>query len=131
MHRESAYSFLPFETEKVRQFIVSFIEDADTQCGLVAEKNNVIVGMLGGYIGDYFFCYEKVAYDTLLFVERQNRGSSAAARLIRAFRQWAIDSGASEICLGISTNISTERTGMFYERMGLKQVGGIYKQRLR
>jgi len=31
----------------------------------------------------------------------------------------------------ISTSVNAERTGKFYEAMGLKFVGGNYKQRLR
>lgn len=131
MHAESAYSFLPFDREKVRRMMTAYIDSSETQCGLVAEKEETLVGMLGGYLTDYFFCDEKIACDVILFIDRKYRGSSAAARLIRAFRAWASERGASEICLGVSSNINTERAGMFYERMGLTHVGGVYKQRLR
>jgi GNAT superfamily N-acetyltransferase len=130
MHKESAYAFLPFECEKLRRLIASYLSDFESQCGLVAEENDVIVGMLGGYLTDYFFCNEKMACDMILYVVQEYRGSSAAARLIRAFRLWAVEHGAREMCLGISSNINTERTGRFYERMGFTHCGGVYKQRL-
>lgn len=130
MHEESAYAFLPFDRGKVRSLILSYLENPKTHCGLVAEESHKLIGMLGGYVSPYFFCSELVACDMVLFVDQDFRGSSAAPRLIRAFRQWALKRGARELCLGISTNINTERTGKFYERMGLSFVGALYKQRL-
>jgi GNAT superfamily N-acetyltransferase len=130
MHTEGAYGFLLYDREKVRQLITSYIDDSETRCGLVAEEYDVLLGMLFGYLTEYFFCKEKLACDMVLFVDRKHRGSSAAARLIGAFRNWAVACGASEICLGISSKINIERTGRFYERMGLTHVGGVYKQRL-
>lgn len=131
MHAESAYSFLPFEREKVRRTVVSFLEDTANQCGLVADNAGCLVGMLGGHTGDYFFCDTLVAYDAVFYVEPDYRGSTVAPRLIRAFREWAISRGAAEVCLGISTNVNAARTGKFYERLGFQQVGSIYKQRLK
>ncbi|MGH9900492.1 MAG: GNAT family N-acetyltransferase [Pyrinomonadaceae bacterium] len=130
MHAEGAYSFLPFDREKVRLLMISYIDNPETQCGLVAEEGDALVGMFAGYLTDYFFCDEKIACDMILFVERERRGGTAAVKLIRAFREWARERGASEICLGVSTKIDTERTGKFYERMGLTNVGALYKQRL-
>jgi GNAT superfamily N-acetyltransferase len=130
MHAEGYYSFLRYDREKVRRLMRSCIDDIENQCGFVAEHGNVIVGMLGGYLTDYFFCDERLACDWILFVDREWRGSSAAARLIKAFRNWASGRAAQEICLGVSTNVDTERVGRFYEKMGLTRVGGVYKQRL-
>ena len=130
MHKEGAYAFLPFDREKVRRFIISYIDDHEIQCGLVAEEGGVVVGMFAGYVTDYFFCDAKVACDMILYVDREHRGSSAATRLIRAFRDWASERGAREICLGVSTNIHPETTGHFYEKMGLSHSGALYKQRL-
>lgn len=131
MHKESAYAFLPFNHEKVRRLMLSYIADHETQCGLVAEEGDVVVGMFAGFLTDYFFNDEKVACDMVLYVDREYRGSSAAVRLIRAFCDWASERGAAEICLGVSTAINTEVTGRFYQKMGFNTMGAIYKQRLR
>lgn len=130
MHAESAYAFLPYDREKVRRLIVSCIEDPETQCGLVAEEGHVLVGMIAGYLTDYFFCDEKIACDMLLFIDQRYRGGFTAVRLIRGFEQWAVAHDARELCLGVSTNINIESTGKFYERMGFTHVGGVYKRRL-
>lgn len=130
MHKESAYAFLPFDREKVRRLMISYIDDSETQCGLVAEESGILVGMFAGYLTDYFFCEEKVACDLILYVDREHRGSSAAVRLVRGFCNWARNHGAREVCLGVSTEINPETTGRFYEKMGLSHSGGLYKQRM-
>ena len=127
---ESAYAFLPFDREKVQRFVTGIIGKSNIWCGLIAEENGAIAGMFIGYLTDYFFCNEKLACDIVLFVAREYRGSSAAVKLIRTFREWAVERGARELCLGISTNVNVERIGRFYERMDFTRVGGIYKQRL-
>jgi GNAT superfamily N-acetyltransferase len=130
MHEEGAYSFLPFDAGKVERLIEHIVAQPDSWCGLVAEDGGVPAGMLGGYLTDYFFCDQKLACDVLLFVERQWRGSSAAARLVRAFRDWAVGHGARELCLSVSTNVQAGAIGRFYRGMGFTQVGGVYKLRL-
>jgi len=130
MHRESAYAFLPFDCEKVRRFILSHIEHPESHCALVAEDQGAVIGMLGGYVSDYFFCDEKVACDTVFFVHQAHRSTAAAAGLVRAFREWAEARGVREICLAISSGTRAERTGRFYELLGFRCVGGVYKQRL-
>lgn len=131
LHQEGAYRFLPFDREKVRRWIEGYLTLHERRCLFVAERSGVLAGMLGGYLDDYFFCDELVAHDAFVFVERERRGSVAAVRLIRAFREWATARHARELCLGISSGVNTERVGRFYERMGLTRVGAIYKQRLR
>ena len=131
MHSEGAYAFLPYERDKVSRLVRSYVDDSVTQCGLVAEVDRTLVGMLGGYLTEYFFCSEVVACDMVLFVDQPYRRGQAAVRLVRAFRDWALGRGARELCLAISTNVNVEDTGRFYERLGFTRVGGIYKQRLR
>jgi len=130
MHAESAYAFLPYDRDKVRRLIVDYIEDTDTRYGRVAEKDGSIIGMIGGYLVDYYFCDASLVSDEVLFVGPGHRGGMAAVRLIRGLERWAADRGAREICLGISTNVHAETTGRLYERLGFTFVGGIYKRRL-
>ena len=130
LHAESAYAFLPYNEEKVRQLIFSYIEDDETQFGLIAETGDVIIGMIGGYLVEYYFCDEKIACDIVLFVDQQYRGGMAAIRLIRGFQKWAKAHGARELCLGITTNVQTELTGKLYQRLGFNRAGSLYKKRL-
>ena len=131
MHAEGAYSFLPYDRDKVRSFIGTFLGDDETRCGLVAEESGLLVGMFAGYLNQYYFCNERAAFDLVLFVDRAHRHGTAAVRMVRAFCAWAAARGAAEVGFGISSNVDQDRTGRFYERLGLTRVGGIYKRRLK
>ncbi len=130
MHAEGAFAFLPFDREKVRHFAERYASPSPERLGLAAERGGRIVGMFAGHLARYFFCEETVASDLLLYVEPEARGSSAAARMVAAFRAWALSRGAREVCLGTSNQVQTEATGRFYQALGLRQAGGIYKERL-
>ncbi len=130
MHAEGAYAFLPYDREKLRRLGVHFLEHPETHCVLVAEEAGAVAGMLGGYLTDYYFCDQKLACDMFFFVDRPHRLTSAAARLIAAFREWAAARGARELCLATSLGVNTEKIARFYEGLGLTCVGGVYKQRL-
>lgn len=131
MHAEGAYASLPFDEAKVREQIADYLEHPEGRCLLVAEGADGVAGMLAGFVDEYYFCHETVACDLVLYVERAHRGSSAAVRLIRAFRAWAREQGARDLCLAVSSGEDIERTGRLYERLGLQCVGGVYRQRLR
>ncbi len=130
MHQESAYAFLPYDRGQVRALIIQYIEDRTTRCGLVAETDGTLIGMIGGAAMDYYFCHEILVADEVLFVRRDRRGSMAAARLIRGLQEWATRCGARELCLSVSTNVHHDATGRLYERLGFTKVGGIFKKRL-
>ena len=130
LHKESAYSFLPFEVPKVRALIMEYLSDRIYRCGLVAEAGGVTIGMIGGVLVEYYFCSEKLVADEVLFVRSDHRGGQAAARLIRGLRQWSVARGARELCLSVSTSINLARTTRFYERLGFTGVGGVFKMRL-
>ena len=130
MHEESAYAHLPYDAGKVRRLIASSAEESDTQLVLVAEAEGQVIGMLSGYLTDYFFCDETVACDMALFVEKGHRRGGAAVRLIRGFQDWARRRGAREVYLAVSTGVDIDVTGRFYEKMGFSRVGAVYKQRL-
>lgn len=131
MHQESAYAFLPYDRDKVHRLIIDHLDHPEDCFLHIAEVDGRPAGLLMGMLSDYFFCGESIASDEAFFVEPEHRGTSAAVRLLRAFRQWAKARGAAELCLGVSTRVAADRTGRFYERMGLTQVGAIYKQCLR
>jgi GNAT superfamily N-acetyltransferase len=130
MHQEGAYAFLPFDREKVRRFILQGLEHPENSCVLVAEEAGAVVGMLGGYLSDYFFCDERIACDAVFFVEPGHRTGVAAVKLVEAFREWALEHKARELCMAVSSGENADRAARFYIRMGLSPVGGVYKQRL-
>jgi GNAT superfamily N-acetyltransferase len=130
MHVESAMAFLPFKTEKVERYLRNLTTN-QRNCLIVAESGDGIVGAIGGFLTDYFFCDETLAIDTGLFVQSEFRGTSAAIRLIRRFIEWAKEKGVAEVCLSVSTGVEIEKSHRMFVGLGLAHVGGVYKLRTR
>lgn len=121
MHGESPrYKGRSFSEEKARNIITMLTLRLGDSAGFLAETRGQIVGMIGGAVVEDFFGHDKYATDFVLYVLPEHRGGWAAPRLIRAFEEWARDSGATEICLGVSTGIHMEETVCLYERLGYK-----------
>ena len=129
MHQEGEYRFLPFEESRCVALLERCLKQPDSWCALVAEDGEEIAGMLVGYKSNYVFCSEVVACDLAFYVRPNRRGSFAATTLIRRFSAWARECGAREICLCTSLNIRSERTAAFYQKLGFRQVGGVFKGR--
>jgi GNAT superfamily N-acetyltransferase len=130
MHQESVYRDFEFCERRLTSYLAMVLDTPGRYCLHVAEREGRIVGFLAGYLEPFLFGRETVAHDTAFFVDRSQRGTTTAKRLIDAFRGWARERGARELCLGVSSGIEPERVGAFYERLGLSRAGAIYKQRL-
>ncbi len=121
MHAESPrFRPVPFSTEKAQQLIEQLISRGGA---FVAEVDGALVGMFGGVVFEHFFSTTKMAADVVLYVTPEYRGGSLAARLVHAFERWAIEAGADELVLGVSTGIEAERTAGLYERLGYERSG--------
>ena len=90
---------------------------------LVAEQDGVIVGMLLGLASRHFFSDDITASELVVYVAPEARGGSAAVKLIRQFEAWAVEQGAADIVLGVSTEVHADRTAQFYERLGYAPSG--------
>jgi N-acetylglutamate synthase-like GNAT family acetyltransferase len=88
------------------------------------------VGMIAGSISPYFFSQGALASDFVWYVKPEYRGSRTAIKLLKAFRSWAEENSASELYMGVTTNVSAGRTGDMLQRMGFEHVGGNYRARL-
>jgi RimJ/RimL family protein N-acetyltransferase len=127
MHAESAFASLDYSWDKCRKLGHRYIQNPDVNFGVVAESDGKTVGMLMGYITDYYFGNDRIACDILWYIDPDYRGSRAAIKLLRAFQHWAKEQGASEVCIGVSTAVEFERTGLLLQRLGYTHVGGNYK----
>lgn len=137
LHAESLpYSRLSFSASKVetliRNALSSTLASAPVGGVFVAEKAGKLVGMMGGFIYSPFFSEDRIASDyTFYVVPEQRRRGRAAVGLIRAFEQWAFDSGAVEITPGTSTLIGAESTANFYKKLGYENRGYLFGKRIR
>lgn len=128
-HQESMFSRIPFKREKVTQLLESLVKDIQNKKIFfkVCIKEQTVYGGLIGFLSNYFFSDAYAANDLGLFILPDKRGSFAAAKLLKLFQEWGHQTGAMEVCMGVSTGIHAARTGKFYEAMKFQHVGGIYK----
>jgi hypothetical protein len=125
MHQESRFNVLGYAPEKVVELLEGLLADDDFL--RVIERDGVIVGMLAGYISEHWCSKALVASDCALFVEPGNRGGVEVVKLIRQFREWAVDRGALMATLGISTGVQTDRTAKLMELVGYECIGHLYE----
>lgn len=127
MQEESAFSVIPFSVERSAASIMRLIVDNPNGFGVLAYDEDKPVGMIAGSLNPYFFSTGGLASDYVWYILPEYRGSRTSIRLLNMFRDWAKERGASELYMGISTNVNADRTGQLLERMGFKHVGGNYK----
>ena len=133
IHAESKFSTLSFDAEKVQQTLESIIGSKNgTHCCFIAENSEKqLVGVLIGCMEEYFFSRSLMAHSILIYVHPQWRGSSAAVKFIHAFRKWAMNRKALEVCIGVASGVTIGRTDRFLKRLGFSVTGGNYSMVIR
>lgn len=119
MHAESPrYRDLEFVPEKL-----AALADHVLPLGLaiVADDGGVLVGMLIGLVTEHWFSTTKMATDLATYISPRHRGGTLLWRLVKAFEVEALRHGASEVSLGISSEVATEQTAALYARLGYER----------
>jgi GNAT superfamily N-acetyltransferase len=127
MHEEGAYSSVEFDVEMTAHCILEMVVKSPNGFGLIGYDGDKPVAMLAGGMSNYFFSRKLKAYDHVWFVTPEHRGKRTAVILLKKFLEWAKERGASEVFMGVTTNIAPEKTGRLLEKLGFKHVGGNYR----
>jgi GNAT superfamily N-acetyltransferase len=118
LHAESPrYRDMPLDEGKLRRLADACIA-IDDAAVLVAVAAGEVVGMFVGSVQERWFGPDRYATDLTVYVKPAHRGGSAFHRLAKAFEAWARERGVTEIDIGVSTDVHTDRTVCAYERMG-------------
>lgn len=132
MHQESRFRVYPLHAAKTRSSIEQILAQPKAACILLAEHSQAgVVGVLAGYVVDYFFSDTLIAQDKYFFVHPAHRGSSAALKLLMAFRRWAENRQAWELCINMSVDIAPERFNKFMRHMQFQSCGSNFVLPLR
>lgn len=128
IHAESKFSTLDFDPDKVRKSLESIVESKKgTHCCFIAENTErQLIGVFIGCVEEYFFSQSLMAHSILIYVHPKWRGSSAAIKFIHAFRKWALNRRALEMCIGVASGVTIGRTDRFLKRLGFSVTGGNY-----
>jgi L-amino acid N-acyltransferase YncA len=90
----------------------------------VAERAD---GAIAGFVEAFLFAYEYRAGlyvgQRVLYVSPENRGSRAAASLVKHLIAWSRRAGAVEVIGGNSNSYNSERTARLLEHLGFQRVG--------
>ena len=131
MQKEGDFSVVPFDVEQTAKSVVNYVINNDNGFGILAYTDDgKAVGMLCGSITPYVFSLGGVASDFAWYVLPEYRGSRSALKMLNMFTDWSRKQGASELYMGVTTNIAAERTGKLLQKRGFDHVGGNYRVRL-
>ena len=123
MHSESpAYREFPYQSAKVGQLFDLCLKHEDWCC-LIAEKNGGAIGFMAFGLVEMLFCDLKTVDDLALYILPEHRGGVDGARMVRMAVQWAIACQASEVRLGVTTEIDNSRVAQFLGRLGFSHTG--------
>lgn len=124
MHQESRFASYPMAHEKVRESVQQILSEPKANCILLAEHDKAgLVGMLAGCVTTLFFTDVLIAQDRWFYVAKEHRGSSAALKLLVAFRRWSENRQARELNINMSVDIDQARFNQFMTHMDFKSCG--------
>lgn len=128
MLAESLYSVLSYDRAKLGAVYKEMITaNNSTHCFFVADDSQGrLIGFFIGRISEYFFSRNRMASSIVMYVDPEWRGNLVAVKFIHAFRAWALNRDAIELCIGIATGVTVERSDLFLRRLGFELTGGNY-----
>jgi L-amino acid N-acyltransferase YncA len=111
-----------FDPEILRNTLHSYLSSADPTVWVV-EHRRALIGFM--FAGIYRYSFRSGLYTTqqVLFVQPENRGSRAAALLVKELIVWSKSLGAAEIKGGNDNGFHSDRTAGFLEHFGFDRVG--------
>lgn len=118
-----------FEMVKGFELFWANLENPDF-AGLIAIRERELRGFLFGFVVDAPFDTARRASDLVLYVPPAFRHGfvSPAFRLVRAFERWAAGRGATDVQLGVSTDLPDAPS--LYDRMGYHRYGSLHTKDL-
>lgn len=126
-HEESRFGRYPLNVEKARAAILEAVSVPKASCVLIAEHaTDGVIGMLAGFVATPRFADVLIAQDHGFYVLPEHRGGSAAIKLMIAFRRWAENRRAVEMCINQNVDIDQARFNRFMRHLGFQCCGSNY-----
>lgn len=126
-HAESRYSADPLDALKLVETFKHFLNMPKTHCVFVATTDSgAVVGLLAGHVFEYFFNHTTVAQSVVFYVMPHYRGTSAAMKLLVAFRKWAEHRKLKELCVASNGGFNLLALDKFLRHLSFTNVGSNY-----
>ena len=129
MHNAGSFKKIKYDKNKLFKLVSSSI-NSDNMIWFVAEDDGEYIGMIGGFISEFFFSCEKYASDFLIYIPDEKRGGKTAVELLNKFEEWAKSKGAVEIRPGSSNNTNPEQVKKFYEWQKYETIGHLFRKEI-
>ena len=127
LHVESShYNKVQPDPSYVRTTLTAMIE----QPCFIGHIDVDLRGFMFGIANRTWFDSELNAYELLLYILPDYRGTSLAPRLIKQFESAARALGCIHVRAGTSTQLNTERTLRLYERLGYTREANTVSKRI-
>ena len=110
------FSRHPLNEEKLKQ-LAMVVHTSDFLSCFVADSDVGPQGIWVGCVQPLWYSDDLSVNDIVFYVRKKYRGSSAALRLLKAAENWGVNRGATEINIGLSSGIVTEKTMCFFNKL--------------
>lgn len=120
---EENFPYLTYDAVKVEYEIENALRCGGGMATVVAVHNDEVVGYLAAHATEHAFAVGKVVSLRLFYVRPESRGTSAAFRLMMAFKEFARQLGAVETHVGVTSGHRPEQARTFFEKLGYTYVG--------
>ena len=110
------FSRHPLNEEKLKQ-LAMVVHTSDFLSCFVADSDVGPQGIWVGCVQPLWYSNDLSVSDIVFYVRKKYRGSSAALRLLKSAENWSREVGATEINIGLSSGIDTERTTCFFNKL--------------
>lgn len=120
MHAEGRFSTMTYDRAGIAEALALTLTGKVFCC---VSDNDGIDGFVIGVAEKAWHSKELCASEICLYVKPVRRGGMIAIRLVKAFRDWAVSTGAHLIESGVSTRYSPARTAEIYKKAGFVEVG--------
>ena len=121
--KEGPKSYGKLNSKKTQANLEGMIKADNTEV-FVLEKDDEIVGMLVAMISQHLFSDVTIASELAMYINKENRGGMAFARLIKAYEEWAKVMEVDVICLSDIKEVQDLEKA--YNRFGFYKVESSY-----
>ena len=127
-YKEYAQPKIKFDSDTVIKFINNAIQGKRNSVLLIAKdtQTDTITGYLYGGLGGHFYSKDLGCTLHSMYVSPTCRGGMSAVKLMHGFKKWGHAHDVKAMYFSIASNIRTEQTHRFLQKMGFTLTGGNY-----
>jgi hypothetical protein len=116
-HAESIWAEEAFDELRASSTFHSIVRHSNSTVLLLCVEDTV-VGILVASLQLSYFSLDYDAVETLFYIDREHRTSTAVRMMVKAYEQWAQTMGATAVHLSMSQLKDAERITALYGKLG-------------